>query len=90
MIVVTGVPLASSCHLKFEPFTLAVAGAVLPGDGDAADGDGDAGAVGDAATVGVVAAVGLGLALPGAGPLFVHEVTPNSRAVVSTNPRVLM
>jgi hypothetical protein len=52
LIVVTGVPLTSSCHLKFDPFTVAVAGAVDVGvgDGDVAvtEGDGEAG-------VGVVA-----------------------------------
>ena len=50
-IVGTGVPLASSCHLKLEPFTVAVLG-----DGDTpAVGDGDAG-------VGV-AVVAVGVAL---------------------------
>jgi hypothetical protein len=54
LIVVTGVPLASSCHLKLEPFTVAVVGAV---DGDTvAVGDGDAG-------VAVAVVVGVGLAL---------------------------
>jgi len=59
LIVVTGVPLASSCHLKFDPLTLAVAGAPgPPGDGDVGATVGDAGAI-----VGVeVAAVGVGVA----------------------------
>ena len=44
LIVVTGVPLASSVHLKFDPFTLAVAGPAGDGDTDAvAVGDGEAG-----------------------------------------------
>lgn len=51
LIVVTGVPLPSSVHLKLDPFTPAVAG-----DGDTVTvGDGDAG-------VGVLAE-GVGLAL---------------------------
>jgi hypothetical protein len=44
LIVVTGVPLASSVHLKLAPFTLAVAGPVGDGDTDAVTvGDGEAG-----------------------------------------------
>ena len=45
LIVVTGVPLLSSCHLKFDPLTLAVVGAPgPPGDGDVGGAVGDAGA----------------------------------------------
>ena len=44
LIVVTGVPLASSVHLKLAPFTLAVVGAAGDGDTDAVTvGDGEAG-----------------------------------------------
>ena len=44
LIVVTGVLLASSVHLKLAPFTLAVAGPAGDGDTDAVTvGDGEAG-----------------------------------------------
>ena len=51
LIVVTGVPLASSCHLKLEPFT------------DAVLGDGDTAAVGDGVAGVGVPAVGVGVAV---------------------------
>jgi hypothetical protein len=44
LIVVTGVPLASSVHLKLLPFTLAVAGPAGDGEMDPVTvGDGEAG-----------------------------------------------
>jgi hypothetical protein len=79
LIVVTGVPLASSVHLKFEPFTPPVAG----------DGDTDAVTVGDGeAGVGVLTE-GDGVALLEFVPLGWHDVIARSSAIVSTNPRAL-
>jgi hypothetical protein len=84
LIVVTGEPLASSCHLKLDPFTLAVLGAV-----DVGVGDGDvAVAVGDGVEgVGVVVAVGV--EFPFEGPLVWQAVIPRSRAIV-TSPRAFI
>lgn len=83
LIVVIGVPLASSVQLKFVAFTLAVVGAA--GLGDAATiGEGDA-------VVGVgdtVETVGATLALLVAGPVAQERQT-RSKAVVSTNPQFL-
>lgn len=63
LTVVTGVPLASSCHLKLDPLTEAVAG---PGLGGAV-GVAVAVAVAVAVVVGVAVAVGLALVGPGVG-----------------------
>jgi len=79
LIVVTGVPLASSVHLKLDPFTLPVAG----------DGDTEAVTVGDGeAGVGVLAE-GDGVALFELVPPGWQEVIARSSAIVSTNPRAL-
>jgi hypothetical protein len=82
LIVVIGVPLASSVQLKFVAFTLPVAAPA--GLGDAAEGLGDefVGA-GDA-----VETEGPALALFVAGPV-VQEREVRSRIVVSTNPELL-
>jgi len=82
LIVVIGVPLASSVQLKFVAFTLAVVGAVglTEGEGDAVMGVGE-----------TVATVGVTLALPFPfGPVDgLQETQPSSRAVVKINPQVL-
>ena len=83
LIVVIGVPLASSVQLKFVAFTLAVVGAAGLGDAATA-GEGDAIAgVGDA-----VETVGPTLALLVAGP-GAQERQARSMHVVSINPQFL-
>ena len=84
LIVVTGVPLASSAHLRLDPFTVAVAGLGADGDGEVVTvtvGDGDAG-------VGVPAE-GDGVELLEFVPLGWQEVIPRSSAIVITNPKAL-
>jgi hypothetical protein len=78
-IVVTGVPLASSCHFKPTFFTVAVVGAGGVGAG-----------VGVVFVFAVVVGAGV-FALVVLAPLFwlccVHEVKLRSKTVVSANPR---
>lgn len=81
LIVVTFVPLASSTHLKLDPFTDAVVGAL--------------GVVGEVVVVtdGVAVAVVVGvLGLVGAFVCLsagVHEEMPTRHTVVKANPRTL-
>ena len=81
LIVVTALPLASSCHLKLDPFTVAVVGAVEVGLGDGVVGDGVVG-VSAFETVGVAFALFV-------GAVDVQDVTPRNSDVVSTNPSSL-
>jgi hypothetical protein len=78
LIVVTGVPLTSSVHLKLDPFTVAVMGAV---------------GVDMGVGVAVVAA-GVGVVVAGVGVLSLRfwlgslqEVAPRSKTVITANPR---
>ena len=79
-MVVMAVPLASSTHLKLEPFTEAVVGAVDVGVGE--------GVVAVALGVGVVDAVAEGT-LVGLSLCLVHEETPRTKTTINTNPTTL-
>ena len=85
LIVVTGVPLASSCHLKLEPFTEAVAGPV--GVGVVGAVGVAVGVVGVVVVVGVAVAVAVGLALLGPW-LGSQEVLTRSKTVANANPSI--
>jgi hypothetical protein len=79
LIVVIRVPLASSTHLKLDPFTEAVVGPL-----------GGVEVVGGVVTVGVAEAVAVAGAATGAFVVLsadAHEAMPSSNTVVKTNPR---
>src|SRR5258708_588312 len=76
LIVVTGVPLTSSFHLKSDPVTAAVLGVAGVGV-----------CVG---VVGVTVAVATaGVASFGFRLCWVQEIEPRSKAVIAANPRIL-